>query len=264
VRLSVDTFHEDRIGLEPVVEWIEKIEQTAPDWSIAIRGLRVIGDDSIERLAARLGGELRPIRDWYAWMILPSGRKLLVERKGFVVEGRGRLRVLQRRGLQLTSSDREALLGIASEADDFQELGRPLSVRLTVTHQRLDLEIHSDAVVHILESQATDLRMSLLETPWTDVKGHYYRDPILHRVVEAGLPGVALLLSEARRLKVASDDVVPYSIEKLVNPAALAWVTAAAIETNSDKFVYTESVCALARKHLRLISSYSFDSNPVT
>ena len=251
VRLSVDSFHEERIGLEPVAEWIQGIERHAPGWRVSVRSIRVEREQSVARLAALLGAHIQPIRQWSAWMVLPSGRRIFVEWKGFVFEGRGRNRVLQKRGMSLTARDAAALEPLLTEFDADADLGRPLSAPLTVTHRRLDLEVHADCVVHILEAQAPDLRLSLLDHSWEQMKAVYYRDPILHRVIEGGLPAVAELIVAAHRAGVSQGSTVPFSIERLTDPAMLDWVTASALLTNGSRFHYSDSLREMARRHLR-------------
>ncbi|MDO8655498.1 MAG: radical SAM protein [bacterium] len=250
VRLSVDSFHEDRIGLEPVAAWIQNIERQAPDWRVSVRSIRVEREQSVARLATLLGARVQPIREWSAWMVLPSGRRVFVEWKGFVYEGRGRGRVLEKRGISHTFRDAAVLEPLIAEFGPDGDLGRPLSARLTVTHRRIDLEIHSDCVVHILETQAPDLRLSMLDRSWEDMRAVYYRDPILHRVVESGLPAVAELIVEAHRMGVSQEPTVPFSIERLTDPAMLGWVTASALLANGDRFQYPDSLRDMARRFL--------------
>jgi hypothetical protein len=250
LRLSVDLFHEERIGLEPVVQWLEELERLAPEWRCAIRGIRVEGDGSVERLAARLGAELRTNTNGSAWMVLPRGRRILVQRKGFIFDGRGRPALLARRRLQLDSQDRPIVEELVEEYGAGAALGRPLSARLTLTSRHVELEVHGDGVVHILESSAPDCRLSLFDHTWESMKRAYYRDPILHRVAVGGLPAVAALIRAARRSGVGSRRTVPYSIELLDDPDVLAWVTATAVLSNGPRFVYDVAVVDLARRYL--------------
>jgi len=250
VRLSVDLFHEERLGLDPIVEWIQSVEARVPDWFLSIRGIRVEGDGSVERLAARLAAGIQPIREGTAWLTLRSGRRILVEWKGFVFEERGRLSLLRRRGLRLNASDSAIVNELTPESGTRSALGRPLSARLTVTERRLDLEIHADGAVHVLESSPPDRRLNLFENTWEAMRATYYRDPILHRVVEAGLPAVASLISAAQRARIPTGLTVPYSVDRLQDHRTLAWVTAAALLANSQRFIYPDDARRLSRQYL--------------
>lgn len=250
LRFSVDLFHEERIGLEPVLQWLRELERLAPEWRVAIRGIRVEGDKSVERLAARLGAELRTATNGSAWMVLPHGRRILVQRKGFIFDGRGRPELLARRGLGLNDQDRPIVEELVEEYGAQATLGRPLSARLTLTSRHIELEIHGDGVVHILESSTPDCRLSLFDHTWESMKRTYYRDPILHRVAVGGLPAVASLIRAAHRSGVGSRRTVPCSIELLDDPDVLAWVTASAVLKNGPRFVYSKAVMDLARRYI--------------
>jgi hypothetical protein len=254
IRLSVDAFHEELIGLSPVAEWIRAIDVAAPHWTVSLRGLRVRGDHSVQRLAGMLGAEISRVTRKTAVMVLPNGRRLLIEWKGFVFEERGSLKALARRGLSLDPDDAAVVEPLATQFDGVRHLGRPLSARLTVTPKVLDLEIHADGTVHILESQAPDLRCSLFDFSWGEMRDRYYRDPILHRIVEGGLPAVAELIADARRAGIADPATVPYSVERLTDAPTLAWVTAAALLRNGVAFSYDNTLRELARRHHRLVS----------
>jgi hypothetical protein len=257
VRLSVDAFHEERVGLHPLVEWITRIDEASLDWMCWVRGIRVDGDDSIHRLAELLGANLERSRAGSGWMYLRSGRRILVEWKGFVFEHRGRLRLLENRGLKLMEQDAATIAPIVAEFGD-ADLGRPLSARLPVTHKRMDFEIHADCVVHILESQASDLRLGLLNHSWDEMRRIYFRDPILHRIIEAGLPAVAQLIVHASRKVSSAKKLIPFSVEKLNDPEILNWVTAASVLLNSSSFVYKETTREMAERFLR---SYGWEND---
>lgn len=174
VRLSVDAFHEEKIGLTPLVTWINAIEQEAASWTIALRGVRLSNDDSLERLSEALQAELTYAHSGLAHLKLPSGRQIRAELKGLVFDGRASLRALAQRGLALASDDAEIISRLTEKHGSSRPLGRPLSARLTVTTRRIDLEVHSDGVVHVLESQASDIRLNLFDFTWAQIRDVYY------------------------------------------------------------------------------------------
>jgi len=250
LRLSVDRFHEERLGLEPVLEWITRVDEQALPWTLGIRSLRLANDDSVERLAARLGAALHRSSPRAGRIVLRSGRQLTVEWKGFVFEHRGSMRLLAHRGLELTAEDEARIAALSETHGPGTELGRPLSAPLTVSRRVLDLEIHSDCIGHVLESQSPDLHRSFLDTPWAEMRAAYYRDPLLHCIAHGGLPALAHLIDEARLSGPSSEGTVPYSLERVTDTALLDWITARAVLTNSSDFGYPATTIAAARAYL--------------
>lgn len=251
VRLSLDAFHEELIGLEPLIKWIEAVKKYAPEWSVSIRSVRLEGDESVNRLAVALNGRLEKKNNDSGWIMLPAGRKILVMWKGFVFEGRGQLKQLNRLRLKLYQEDATIVEPFINKWNTKNELGRPLSLHHAVSFHRIDLEIHADCEVHVLQSQATDLRLNFLDYSWEDIKNRYYRDPLLHSTVEGGLCAIAGLISDCQKAGVASKDNIPFSIEKITDESILAWVTAKAILTNSKQFHYGVDVHRQAEGYLK-------------
>lgn len=250
IRLSVDAFHEDKIGLAPVIEWIRTVEEVAPEWSIALRGVRLAGDGSLARLAAALNARLTPVHVGLARLILPSGRELKAELKGLVLDGRASVRMLQARGLSLIPDDERVITELTQALGRAARLGRPLSARLTVTSRRIDVEIHSNGDVHVLESQPPDTLLNLFDFSWVQIRNVYYRDPLLHRVVGWGLPAVAQLIQKAVALGVAPMSVVPYSLDLLDHKLTLDVVSGLAVVLNSPKFSYSDDIIKMAQAFL--------------
>lgn len=252
VRLSVDAFHEELIGLDPIVDWIESIHHLAPDWSVSIRSVRLEGDLSVNRLTGKLRGRLEKKNDSSGLILLPAGKRVLVQWKGFVFEGRGGFNQLQRLGLKLNKEDETVVAAHVNTWNKKNELGRPLSLHHAVSFHRIDLEIHSNCEVHVLQSQASDLRMKFSEYNWESIKNCYYRDPLLHCTIEKGLGGIASLIADYREANPDTKGVVPFSIESITNPDMLSWLTAKSIVTNSNRFIYPHTLLNQAITRLRL------------
>lgn len=255
VRLSVDAFHEERIGLDPVADWIEAQTRLVPEWRLSLRGIRVDGDESIPRLAARLGATLSRSDKGTGWMTLRCGRRILCEWKGFVLENRGSVDVLARRGLRLPEADRERLVRLGP-GESGRDVGRPFSARLTVTRSRIDLEIHACGTVNILESQAADLRLSFLAHDWEEMRRLYYRDPLLHRIVAHDLGGIAGLVARARARGIGGPNVPAHSLQNLHDREVLAAITALAILDPPAGFVYPSRAVDAAR---RLVAEHALE-----
>lgn len=244
LRLSLDAFHADRLGVEVIADWITKCAELAPDWRVTLRTLRVDGDRSVDDLAALLGATRRgPGR-----LDLPSGRTLVVERMAYIVDGRGSLGLLERRGLTLPAEDAARIVPWQRLAGRTRHLGRVLSRRLTVGSRHVDLEIHADATVHVLESQPFDHRLRLTEHSWAAMRDSYYRDPMVHAVAAGGLDLAAELLRAAIESGVADRTTVPFSIERLTDSRVLDAVTASAVPRLADAYDYPSAAVELAKK----------------
>lgn len=248
LRLSLDAFHADRIGTTIVADWIRMTERHAPDWRVSLRMLRVHKDTSLTTLARELGATVRDERGGSARLALRSGRTLTVEKMAYVVDGRGTLGLLQRRGLALPDRDVETLAPWQRLVGRSRSLGRPLSRRLTVSAQRLDIEIHANAGVHVLESQAFDARLSLADFPWRKMRDLYYRDPLIHSVSAGGLLLAAGLLRRAIERGSAPPSIVPFSIERISDSDLLDWLTAATMVALARTFRYPKCALELARQ----------------
>jgi Radical SAM superfamily len=247
VRLSVDAFHADRLGTAVVADWIRAVRRLAPDWRVSLRTLRVSGDSSVREVAEHLGARLRDGGHGSARLILPDGQGIVVERMSYIVDGRGTVELLARRGLTLSEADQRTLRTWQALVGRTTRLGRPLSRRLTVGRHHVDLEIHADATVHVLESQPADGRLHLDEYPWAHMRDRYYRDPLIHAVSEGGLEFVAALLREAIERGVADRSTVPFSIERITDDGVLDWVTAAAVRQLRTRLRYPAAAVALAQ-----------------
>lgn len=249
VRLSFDLFHTRRLGTQVLADWVEAVQRWAPGWRLSLRGLRVVGDPTLHELAGLLGASLDE-RTSGGWLVLPSGRRIAVEQMAYIVDGRGSLDVLTRYGLTLPDADTAALEPVRRLVGRSHHLGRPLSRRLTVGPAHVDLEIHADGVVHVLEAQAVDARLSLDSCSWARLRDAYYRDPLLHAVAVGGLPLVATYLQEAIRDGVAPAHTNPFSVEHLEDRDVLDWVTAAAVVDLAPELRYPASVVEVARARL--------------
>lgn len=251
IRLSVDVFHERRIGLDDLAEWITLVTKNFPDWRLSLRGLRVIGDDSFEKLACALHGELRPYGERGLRLALPTGRLIPIERMAYIVDGRGSLDLLHRSGLALPGEHKQSIESWMVLVARSRRLGRPLSRRLTVSSKRVDLEIHPDAAIHVLESQARDHRASYRDLGWDEMRASYYRDPIIHAVAAGGLEFVARVIAAAITKEIARPETVPFSVERLDQFHVLDWVTAMLVSEPAAGLTYSKEAKNFARQGLR-------------
>lgn len=249
IRLSIDAFHNERIGLKPIVDWINQLIILSPDWKISIRCLRVEGDNTIYYLSELLNAKVTKENPSKGWLEMPDGKRIPIIWKGFIFEGRGQFEQLNRLGLTIPQED---ILIVGDYLNDWKqkmELGRPLSQQLyyAISKRIINLEIRSNCNVHILNSQAQDLRLNFLKYSWPDIKEVYYRDPLLHTISDFGLMGIASLIEQAKENLEYKFHCTPFSLEKIENKEVLSWITAKAICTNSEQFVYNKKTknCAI-------------------
>ena len=125
--------------MHPLVEWIHAIHNLAPDWTVSIRSVRLLGDDSIQMLADELRGKLEKKNNSSGFILLPEGKKIIVQWKGFVFEGRGHFKQLERLGLKLYAEDEAIIAPHRNNWNPRNELGRPLSLHHAVSFSRIDL-----------------------------------------------------------------------------------------------------------------------------
>lgn len=247
VRLSLDPFHEERLGLQPIIEWIEAIEAAAPWWHVSLRGLQLKGYTGPTRLAAGLDGHYVGVGARSGMVVIGSGRAIPIDFKGFVLDGRGSAGLLSERGLALPAAQRPHFDALTDTFGRSGGLGRPFSDRLTVTRQQVDLEIHADASVHLLEAQPPDTVGSYLDSAWATLRERYFADPLVHLIVDGGLPRVANVLIDLVSRGLAPRPTVPFSLVRLADPQTLDLATARAILLLEDRFTYPDSVRAGAR-----------------
>ncbi|MEO1702611.1 MAG: radical SAM protein [Pseudomonadota bacterium] len=246
LRLSVDHFHSERVGHSHIAQWVRQTAELVPHWKVSLRGIRVDGDKSIEQIAETLSAEIQQRRPHIGKLVLENGRTIAFERKAFVLDNRGTLALLRRRGLSLPPEEMAQIEDDIDPDNPTKPMGRPFSAPLTVGRRRMDLEIHANGVVNILESQAPDLRRNLFEASWAKIRDAYFRDPIMHLVAKDGLPAVADLIMEGQNRVDVDGTVVPYSIQHLSDPALRGWVTAQAMRACRDTFTYTKTILAEA------------------
>lgn len=103
IRLSLDPFHEEHLGLQPIVGWIAAVEESAPWWRVSLRALQLEGYTGPSRLAAEFRGHSIAGGGRSGMAATGSGREIPVDLKGFAFDGRGSAGLLSERGLALPS-----------------------------------------------------------------------------------------------------------------------------------------------------------------
>jgi hypothetical protein len=199
LRLSVDRFHADRIGLDPIVRIIETACRPGLDTVVGvyIRSVLIEGDETIDRLAARLAATLTPLIDFQQQLILPNGTEIPVYYKNLIVDGRMSWKALQRSGLQ----PHPAALAPRFVQRFLDPSGRHVPARTyngpTVKHLAgLALIVEHDGAVKILEGNAPDRVPSLFTHNWDECLDYLYADPLTILLIEEGPLALAELLKE--------------------------------------------------------------------
>lgn len=197
IRISLDWFHAQRIGVEPAARVIELLgTEEYRDVHCYIRSVLLSKDNTFERLADRLDATLSPIKDYQQDLVLANGRTILVYHKNLIVEGRMNQRKLEKLPVDLPTDSTVEVFG-----ERFKDShGRQVPARTyngpTVRH--LDgLACLMDDVGQLRILEGNDVGRSanaLTETSWSSAISYLYQDPITVFLVENGPEALAVLL----------------------------------------------------------------------
>ena len=196
VRLSLDWFHVQRLGLDHAQHLIDLLgEDEFADIGFYIRSVLLDGDTSMEELAGRLGATLSDMDDYQRVLRLPNGRGVTVYFKNLILDGRMTQRKLNRLPVDLPDQSRA---GNFSNACDPQ--GHHVPARIyngpTVKHlEGLACIIEDDGAVKILEGNPPDRYPTVKSHPtWTQAIEFLYRDPLTRFLVDGGPEALAQLV----------------------------------------------------------------------
>lgn len=231
LRLSVDWFHRQAMGLTPILHILRLLD--TPEFSdidCYIRSVLLQNDTTIQALALAIQGELSPLIDYQQTLTLPGGRRILVYAKNLILDGR-----LNRQKLATLP----VALPPASAISEFSRRLRGSTGRfipgLTYSgpvvrhHWGLSLDILHDGGIRILETTAPDNVPSLYEEDWPTARARLLADPLTIYLLEDGPEALAGLMQEIRpdALQLAQDtNQLYFIVEKLLNTAdARLWAT---------------------------------------
>lgn len=226
VRLSVDHYHHERIGADPVAAWLQAIERHAPWIRADIRTTQLVGDESLRAVADKLGARVLPLGPRSARLLMSSGRVVPVKSKPLVIDGRITLDRLHRDGLAIPEAQWQRIDAVGGRGG--RRLGRILSNRLPVTAKRFDYEVGADGDCRVLEVAIPDNRKSVFADRWSAIRDANLKDPIVHLVAAGGIAalGERVELAVAHGLQV---DGPQYSAKALRSVAMADVLTASAI-----------------------------------
>lgn len=200
IRISLDWFHAQRIGVRPAAALIRMLGRPGlRDVGCYIRSVLLERDTVMADLAAELGGRLSELHDYQQEILLPDGRAILVYYKNLIVDGRMNARKLSRLPIGLPA---------ASRADAFgkrflDERGKQVPARTyngpTVRHlEGLACLIQDDGKVRILEGNDPNRCPYVCHVDsWREAISFLYADPTTVYLVDHGPQELAALISDA-------------------------------------------------------------------
>jgi hypothetical protein len=210
IRLSLDWFHVQRLGLGHAVSLIDILGLADfSDVGFYIRSVLLDRDDTGMRLAGATGGKLSPLVDYQRELLLPDGRSILIYYKNLILDGRMTERKLGRLPVAIPQ---------ASRVEEFvtrflDDRGRHVPARLYngPTVRRLEglaCVVEDDGAIKILEGNAPD-RAPTVESVacWDEAIGFFYADPLTVFLVEHGPQALAELIADRypAAIRVVSD-----------------------------------------------------------
>lgn len=250
IRLSVDPFHSERVGLDPIVDWITELCLHSPAWNVSLRTVRLDGDRTLHQLAQRLGGRLCHTKERVSH-IKVYGRSISIDQKGLVLDGRASLAMLPRRGLRLTPTDDLALRRNGPTFGQDSQVGRPLSRRVPISRARANIEVRPDGSVNLVEVKPADSGHYWSDTAWPEIRDRLSLDPIVHAAVSGGLPPIAQAINELSMSHAVDRGTRPSSVGQ-VDLGDLEVLRALLIESGPLSALYPRAVHARASTVLHL------------
>lgn len=231
LRLSVDWFHRQSIGLEPIENIIRAWDTGGfTELGCYIRSVLMTGDSTIRDLAASLDADLGPIVDYQQDLVLRSGRRVLVYYKNLIIDGR-----LSPSSLVSLPVALSPMASAAQFSNRFRDASGRLIPALTYTGpvvRHLDgvsLIVEYDGGIKILEATAPDNVPSIYEHDWPSARARLYSDPLTIYLLEDGPEALARLMHEIRAdsMQIATDtNQLYYIVDKLLQtPEARLWAT---------------------------------------
>lgn len=221
IRISLDWFHAQRIGVEPAARLITMLGRDEfADVGCYVRSVLLAADDTIPRLCAHLGGQLTEIRDYQQELNLPDGRKILVYYKNLIVEGRMNQRKLSRLPIGLPGESDAAVF----ERRFMDANGRHVPARVYNGPQVRHLEglaclVEDNGMVRILEGSDPSRSASVRDfADWPEAVRFLYADPLTVYLVDNGPHALAELMADAfpDSVRIAADTNQLYHLTELL------------------------------------------------
>jgi hypothetical protein len=200
VRISLDWFHAQRIGVEPAARVIKLLSEPGmQDVGCYIRSVLLDNDNTFVDLAERLGGELTEVADYQQQIIVPNGRTILVYHKNLIIEGRMNQRKLGRLPITVPNASRADVFGKRFLGEDGKHVPARTYNGPQVRHlDGLACLIDDDGKARILEGNDVHRCADVREMrDWPQAVAYLYADPITVYLVDHGPQALAALISDA-------------------------------------------------------------------
>lgn len=200
VRISLDWFHAQRIGVGPAANVIRRLsEPDMNDVGCYIRSVLLDNDSTMADLAEMLGGELTELKDYQHEIVIPGGRTILVYYKNLIVEGRMNQRKLSRLPIGLPTASRADVFGKRFVDDSGKHVPARTYNGPTVRHlDGLACLITDDGLARILEGNDPNRCADVRELDsWPHAVAYLYADPITVYLVDNGPQLLAGLMADA-------------------------------------------------------------------
>ena len=237
IRISLDWFHAQRIGVEPAARVIRLLgEDGLRDVGCYVRSVLLDGDTTAEKLAESLGGRLTEMDDYQRKIILPDGRTILIYFKNLIVEGRMNQRKLSRLPISLPDQSRADVFGKRFESSQGKNVPARTYNGPEVRHlEGLACLIEDDGKVRILEGNDPNRCPNVRQTDdWSKAIEYLYEDPITVYLVDNGPQDLAKLLADAfpDSVQMAADTNQLYHLTELLlaDPDRRLYATLRALE----------------------------------
>lgn len=220
IRISLDWFHAQRIGVDPAANVIRLLgEDDLRDVGCYLRSVLLAGDTTIPALSAALGGRLTELRDYQQEIVLPDGRSILVYHKNLIVDGRMNERKLSHLPVGLPTESRADVFG-----QRFVKDGKHVPARVyNGPHVRhldgLACLIEDDGRIRILEGNDPHRCPQLRDVEsWQDAVDFLYADPVTVYLVDNGPQELAGLLADRfpDSVRMAADTNQLYHLTELL------------------------------------------------
>lgn len=200
IRISLDWFHAQRIGVEPAARVIRMLgEDDFRDVGCYIRSVLLDNDDTSAKLAEALGGRLGELSDYQQEILLPDGRSILVYYKNLIIEGRMNERKLSRLPIDVPTESRADVFGQRFLNDSGKQVPARTYNGPQVKHlEGLACLIDDVGRARILEGNDVNRCADVRDfDSWPDAVNFLYADPITVYLVDNGPQALAALMSDA-------------------------------------------------------------------
>ncbi len=199
LRVSLDWFHAERIGVEPAANIIRAMQRPElRDVGLAIRSIELDDDTTLSRLAAETGGLLRRSED--GWVLeLDGGRPVKIRSGSLIFDGRMSRRKLER--LPVRPPERPSTGSLAERVRAGGGHYVPAMAYETASGRMLEgllCVVEDNGNVKILDGNAPDRTPTVFTHPtWRAARDHLYADPLSRFLVQEGPHALAELLDDA-------------------------------------------------------------------